>query len=154
MFRRRELRSPALALRQITHHDGDRHSAIIGAGVIALGLTSVGIGLAELAASKKLESLMGLCDSPRRRGVLKVLGIRELLHGISILTERPSSPDLAKEVWARVAGDVLDTVLLAVAATQTKRPGRFAAVAATVMAIGAIDVFYALQLERRAHRYA
>jgi hypothetical protein len=124
------------------------------AGARALGWASIGIGLAELGATRQLENLMGLKDNPRRRGILRVLGIRELMHGVSILAEREPSRRLAAGVWSRVAGDVLDTALLAVAATKTKQPGKFAAVAASVMVIGALDVMYALHLSRQRERYA
>src|SRR4051794_28509152 len=111
-----------------------RRDAIRGAR--ALGWASIGIGMTELAAPQKVQDMLGLEDKPSHRGILRVLGVRELMHGLGILTaERPES-GLTAGVWSRVAGDVLDTALLGVAATKTKRPGSFAAVAASVAAIG------------------
>jgi hypothetical protein len=83
--------------------------------------------------------MLGLDDRPEQRGILQVLGIREVMHGIGLLF---GSADLHAEacgVKARVAGDVLDTVLLAAAAKRTKDPAKFAVVAAVVGAIGLID---------------
>jgi len=115
----------------------------MASGSRALGLASVGIGLTELAAPRFVESLLGIDDRQRRRGVLQVLGVRELVHGIGILTAKKRNRQLTSGVWARVAGDVLDTALLGVAATKTRRPVRFAAVAAAVAAIGIADVYFA-----------
>ena len=51
-------------------------------------------------------------------GVLRVLGVREIMHGVNILSHRDPAPG----VWSRVAGDVLDGVLLGVAATGPASP--------------------------------
>jgi len=116
-------------------------------GAHALGLASIGIGLTELLAPERVERMLGIDDQPSHRGILRVLGIRELMHGIGILTA--SGPgELSPGVWSRVAGDVLDTALLGVAATKTKRPRSFAAVAASVMAIGVADLCSALKVSR------
>jgi len=114
-----------------------------------LGWASIGIGLAELAAPKQVEALLGLDDNPQRQGVLRVLGLRELVHGFTILTEDKPSQEMACSLWGRVAGDVLDTALLGVAATKTKHPARFAAVAAAVMGIGLLDMLCASKLQHR-----
>ena len=123
-------------------------------GARALGWASIGIGLSELAAPANVENLLGLEDRPERRGILRVLGVRELMHGIGILTEQKPTPQLAAGVWSRVAGDVLDMALLGIAATKTKRPGKFAVVASMVGAIGVLDTVFALRLLRDARRYA
>jgi hypothetical protein len=117
-------------------------------GARSLGWASIAIGLSELLATRSVERLMGLDDTRQRRGVLRTLGVRELLHGVSILTERRASPQMAKAVASRVAGDVLDNVLLGVAAKQTKKPVRFAAVAASVAVIGLLDFYYAVRMHK------
>jgi hypothetical protein len=109
-------------------------------GARALGLASIGIGLTELAAPKKVEQMMGIGNG-ENTGILRVLGVREIMHGIDILTHRDPNPG----VWSRVAGDVLDGVLLAIAAKKTKRPASFAMVSAMVLGIVALDVKYARQ---------
>jgi hypothetical protein len=126
------------------HHE----SAVDAQAAMGLGLASIGIGLAEIAAPGKVQELLGIEDRPSHRGILRVLGIRELMHGFALLTEEKPSREMTNSVWARVAGDVLDTAVLGVAATKTKAPGRFAAVAAAVMGIGALDLLSAMRLER------
>lgn len=115
-----------------------------------LGWASIGIGLTELAAPQQVEELLGIEDSAERRGILRVLGIRELMHGIGILAEPHANHELASGVWARVAGDALDTALLGIAAVKTRTPGRFAATAAMVGVIGLLDTLYALRVQRDA----
>jgi hypothetical protein len=112
-------------------------------GARALGWASIGIGLTEFAAPQVVESMLGIEHRPEQQGILRVLGIRELLHGAGILAEQRATEQLNTGVWGRVAGDLLDGALLAIAGTQTKRPLRFAAVAANVGAIGLLDLYYA-----------
>jgi hypothetical protein len=128
------------------HHE----SAVDVQAAKGLGLASIGIGLAEIAAPGKVQELLCIEDRPGHRGILRVLGIRELMHGYALLTKEKPSREMTNSVWARVAGDVLDTAVLGVAATKTKAPGRFAAVAAAVMGIGALDLLSAMRLERHA----
>jgi hypothetical protein len=107
----------------------------------ALGVASIGIGLAELAAPRQVEQLLGI-DDGENTGMLRALGVRELLTGVDILTHADPTPG----VWARVVGDALDGVLLGVAATRTRRPGSFAATAGAVLGIVALDVLVARRL--------
>ena len=130
-------------------HGWDRSDRLDTEAAHGLGWASIGIGLAEVAAPKQVQDLLGLEDRPERRGILRVLGLRELMHGFAILTEEKPTPEMANSVWARVAGDVLDTALLGLAATKTKRPGRFLAVAGAVMAIGLMDLLCAKRLGKR-----
>jgi hypothetical protein len=125
-----------------------RESTSLVAGSRFLGWTSLGIGLAEFVLPKNVESLLGLEDRPSHRGILRVLGLRELMHGLSILTERRPSREMAASVWSRVAGDLLDNALLGVAATKTRNPGRFAAIAASVAGIGLMDIYYSWRLSK------
>lgn len=117
-------------------------------GARGLGWASIGIGLAELAAPRQVQSLLGIEDRPVHRGILRVLGVRELMHGFGILADTQPTPAMTAGLWSRVAGDALDTALLGVAATKTKHPAKFAAVAAAVMGIGLLDVIYSLRLLR------
>ncbi|HEY0010183.1 MAG TPA: hypothetical protein VGB55_15770, partial [Tepidisphaeraceae bacterium] len=60
--------------------------------VRGIGWLSLGIGLAELLAPSQLNQAMGLEDRPSQRGILRAMGVRELMHGLSILTEdRPTA---------------------------------------------------------------
>jgi hypothetical protein len=130
----------------------ERDAAVAAAHT--LGWASIGIGLAELVAPDRVESLLGIENGASHRGMLRVLGMRELMHGAGILTEAEVNRQLTAGVWSRVAGDVLDCALLGIAATRTRRPLAFAAVAAAVTAIGVADVCAALKLSRQRHRGA
>ena len=118
----------------------------------ALGWASIGIGLAELAAPKLLEQQLGVGDRPGQRGIFRALGVREIMHGVGILSQGRASPRLTAAVGSRVIGDVLDTALLAAAGRKTRRPGMFAAIAGTVLVIGLLDVLCTGRLMRRERR--
>ena len=117
-------------------------------GARTLGWGSLAIGLTELIAPHHVERMLGLDHSHDQHGVLRALGVREVMHGVGILPESRATPQLSAGVWGRVLGDVLDTALLGVAATRTRRPGSFAAVAAVVTAIGIADLCYAVKVRR------
>jgi hypothetical protein len=117
-------------------------------GARMLGWASIGIGLAELAAPQQVENLMGLPNDSRRQGILRVLGVRELMHGLSILAEKEPDSRLATGVGSRVVGDVLDTALFATVAKKTNHPVRYAAVGAALLGIGALDALFAARLLR------
>jgi hypothetical protein len=108
-----------------------------------LGWASIGIGLTEVLAPKQVNDMLGLEDTPDRRGTLRVLGVREICHGLAILTEEEVNARLATGVIARVAGDVLDSALLGIAATKTKKPFAFAVITAMVLGIGLADMLCA-----------
>ncbi len=126
-----------------------RHSDTLAAR--GLGWASLGIGLLEVAAPKQVERLLGIDGRAEQQGLLRVLGVRELMHGLGLLTERKPSSTLATGLWARVAGDALDTVLLALAARKTKHPARFAAVSAVVLGIGLLDAICAARASATAN---
>src|SRR5690606_2138645 len=83
----------------------------------------------------------------RQRGtLLRTLGVRELVSGLGILSQRGH---LAGWVWMRVAGDVLDLALLGVAMRdRDARRGRVAAATLAVAGIALLDVFCARKLSR------
>jgi hypothetical protein len=128
--------------------DNNKQARKDAEGARALGWASLAIGLTELAAPKAIESMLGIDDTPQTRGVLRVLGARELAHGVGILSDPEPDAKLAGAVWARVAGDVLDTALFAKAAMKTKKPASFALAGALLMGIGALDMYYAQRLTR------
>lgn len=110
-------------------------------GARGLGFASIGIGLAELVATRQIEKLLGL-PRGRHTGTLRVLGVREVVTGLDILSHRDPTPG----VWARVAGDALDLALLGVAVSKSRSRGGVAAAFATVAAITAVDVLMAKRL--------
>jgi len=107
----------------------------------SLGWASLAIGLAEIAAPKKLEQAMGISNG-QNSGVMRVLGVREIMHGVDILTHNDPTPG----VVSRVAGDVLDGVLLGYAAKNSRRPKTFALITVMVLGIVALDLLFAKRL--------
>lgn len=110
----------------------------------SLGLASIAIGQTELLAPRQIERTMGI-GNDQHTGILRVLGVRELMHGLDLLTH----PDPVPGLWARVAGDTLDSVLLVAAATKSKRLGGFAAIAALVLPVVVADMVAAPVLTHR-----
>jgi uncharacterized membrane protein len=104
------------------HEDG-RKDAVAN----ALGWFSIGLGTAQLVAPAAVERLIGLKGD--RRGVMRLIGAREVASGVGILAQRRPAPWL----WGRVAGDAMDLALLgrAFADAQSRRrvTGAIAAVA-------------------------
>src|SRR4051794_19661177 len=71
---------------------------------LGLGLFSVGLGLAELLAPAGVAAFIGIPNSSRSRGLLRALGVRELLSGVGLLAQ----PNSAGWLWSRVGGDAMD----------------------------------------------
>jgi hypothetical protein len=108
-----------------------------------LGWVSLAIGLTEIIAPKKIEQTMGLRNG-QNTGILRMLGIREIMHGVDILAHRDPTPGL----WARVAGDALDGVVLGAAAARARKPAGFMAIAALVLPVVLLDMMFAPRLSR------
>jgi len=104
----------------------------------ALGVVSLVIGLSEILFPRKLQQTMGI-NNGQNTGVMRVLGVREICHGVDILSHRDPTPGL----WSRVAGDMLDGVLLGVAGAKSKRLGGFASIAAAVLPVVVADMVFA-----------
>lgn len=119
----------------------DTNDAAVARG---LGWASIGIGLTEILAPRQVERAMGI-GGGHHAGVLRVLGVREIMHGVDILSHRDPTPGVS----GRVAGDALDGVLLGVAAAKTRRPGSFGTIAAMVLGIAALDMVCAGRLAKR-----
>src|SRR5690349_7075432 len=70
----------------------------------ALGLFSVGLGVAGATRPAALARFGGLADGALEQTVLRVTGWREVGQGLGILTQ----PQPTGWAWSRVAGDVMD----------------------------------------------
>ena len=114
-----------------------------------LGVVSLLIGLSEIFFPRKLQRTMGIHNG-QNTGVMRVLGLREICHGVDILSHRDPTPG----VWARVAGDVLDGVLLGAAGAKSKRLGGFAAIAAAVLPVVVADMVVATRLSTQPKKSA
>jgi uncharacterized membrane protein len=127
------------AERRNAAHPLARGQASDGAGglAMALGLISIGLGLAEAAAPRTVAQFTGVPDDGRNRRVLRAVALREIVTGLGILAR----PQPAGWIWARVAGDVLDLSLLAAAARQGgANRGRIGVAAAAVAGVTLLDV--------------
>jgi uncharacterized membrane protein len=102
-----------------------------------LGWFSIGLGLAQLVAPGRLARVIGVPDRGNTRTVLRAVGLREIVTGVGILSQRRP----AGWFWARAGGDLVDLTLLGSArkSDQVNRP-RVAAAAAAVIGIMALDV--------------
>lgn len=93
----------------------------------ALGWLSLGLGAAVLLAPRRVGRATGLGE---RDGLLRFIGIRELVAGAGLLTQKNPEPWL----WSRVAGDVMDLAVLSYGlrannASRRRAKGAMAAVA-------------------------
>jgi uncharacterized membrane protein len=108
-----------------------------------LGLFSVGLGLAQIAAPDAMTRLVGGRPTRRMRNTMRGLGVRELTNGLAIL-QQPRSPVW---MWSRVAGDTLDLALLGTLYSDDRNDrGRTAAATAAVLGVTALDYLCAEQL--------
>ena len=110
-----------------------------------LGLASLALGVPQLAAPDRFAEAVGADPGADTRDLTRGIGLRELTAAAGLLT-RGSSPTF---LWSRVAGDVMDLVLLG-GALRRGGPGRGRTVAATAAVAGltALD----LSAARRARR--
>ncbi|WP_375771903.1 hypothetical protein NR798_13785 [Archangium gephyra] len=99
---------------------------------------SLGIGLTELTFPKGLCRVMGV--SRRHAGLMRFFGLREVASGLGLLLQ----PHRREWFWARVAGDVLDLSLLAVAFRLPRaNRGWLGAITAAATGLTLVDVFAA-----------
>ena len=119
-----------------------------------LGVFSLALGSAELADPGAVARLAGIrADGPAVHTVASAAGVRELAHGVGIL----SGHGRAGWVWSRVAGDLIDIASLVTGArTKGAVPTRLALGLAALAGVTVADVATARALaghervERRA----
>jgi len=99
----------------------------------ALGWFSLGLGLTELVAPRRIPSALGMDGTET---LVRVYGAREIASGVLSL-----SVDKNLGLWSRVAGDSLDiaTVLTALRSDNPKR-GNVAVALALLLGVTAIDL--------------
>jgi len=108
-----------------------------------LGWFSIGLGLAEVLAPRKLAEMIG---APDKAAALPVLGMREIASGVGILTNptHPAGPS------SRVLGDMMDFAFLGGAmASPNASPARILGAAAAVAGVTALDMLASDLLGRR-----
>jgi ferritin-like metal-binding protein YciE len=111
----------------------------------ALGWFSVALGAAEVLAPDVIAELAGIKSRP---ALLRLFGAREIASGIGLL----ASNEPSKWLWARVAGDLMDLVVLGSTPLRAERGARSKLAAATTSIVGvtAIDALAAIRHSRRA----
>lgn len=114
-----------------------------GAGLARfLGWFSIALGVAEVAAPRKMAKLTGVCHP----GLLRAFGLREIATGIAIL----NNPRPIGSMWGRVAGDALDLAVLGSAIVTGPRRRRALASALAVGGVAALDAACAAQMSAAA----
>jgi hypothetical protein len=108
-----------------------------------LGWFSLGLGTPQLLAAGRVNRAAGIRNDTRSRVVQRLVGVRELAAGGGILGTQQPAPWL----WARVAGDAMDLVLLG-RAWGGKRAGapRLFLATTSVAGIAALDLFAATRM--------
>jgi uncharacterized membrane protein len=102
-----------------------------------LGLFSVGLGVSQVLAPGGVARLAGIEPSTRTRVIMRAAGLREIGHGVGILT----NPRSKEWVGTRIAGDILDLALLTSALIGgTRHPQRTIFATAAVLGVTALDV--------------
>jgi uncharacterized membrane protein len=107
-----------------------------------LGWFSIGLGIAEIVAPRQLADLIGVEHKP---SVFRMLGLREIGHGVAILSQDHPAPG----VWSRVVGDMLDLALIGTQ-LDSDNPEREKTLAATMSLVGvaAVDLYTAKRLSQ------
>src|SRR5215212_5657277 len=99
-----------------------------------LGWFSIALGVAEFLAPRTVGRLIGV---ESRAGLMRLMGLREIISGVGILTQRNS----AAWVRSRVAGDAIDLSMLASSLVSSDNDRtRVAAATAAVVGVTALDV--------------
>lgn len=110
-----------------------------------LGWFSLGLGLTEVLAPRAVARISGV--SGKTAGLIRLLGLREIAHGLAIFVQDRKTGKPAAAVWARVAGDALDLACLGAAmASPASNKGKVAFATANVLTVTALDVICAQQL--------
>ncbi len=113
----------------------------------ALGVFSLGLGLAEIAAPGAVGRMLGMstADRVRSRAILRGFGMRELANGLGLV--RGGNP--SAWLWSRVAGDVMDLAFLGRSfRARGSEPARLSVATAAVAAVTALDVVAARRRPR------
>ncbi len=117
-----------------------------------LGWASFGLGVPQTLAPGHFDRSIGIEPDARARAVtVLACGVRELAAAGGILAlERPRP---VRWLWARVAGDALDLMLLSRALrSQPEQPSRVLAAMGAVAGIAAADLYAAVRVGRAPDR--
>lgn len=112
-----------------------------------LGLLSLALGVPQVASPGGVARAIGARPHPNVRGVVALVGIRELTSAAGLLLRVGSTPTW---LWARVAGDAMDLALLgrALSASDGRGRGRTVLATAAVAGVTVLDVAAARRAAR------
>lgn len=111
-----------------------------------LGWFSIGLGLVELLAPRRLGEPLGLKGQEK---LIQAYGLREIATGVAILASKNPAP----WIWGRVAGDALDIATLSSGLSYGDERRKNAGLAiASVMGVTALDVACAMGLQKEARQ--
>lgn len=120
-----------------------------------LGWFSIGLGLSELLAPRKVAQAVGVSDD--HDTLIRLLGAREITSGLGLLAR----PKPTSWMWSRVAGDMMDLSLLGAAASKISSSPlrvsgsrdsdrrRVTTAIAAVAVIGVIDLVVSMRLTQK-----
>jgi uncharacterized membrane protein len=113
-----------------------------------LAYFSVGLGLAALALPRSVGRLTGI--GARSPGLVRFIGARELTAGIGLLSAKDPTPWL----WARVAGDAMDLLVLGGSAIKPSGDGHLRSLVsmAAVAGVAAADLSASVRHSRKTAR--
>jgi len=116
----------------------------------ALGVFSVGLGTVQLVGPRRLLRTIGVRADDPAPGVVRAIGVRELVAGAGLLARRRP----ASFAWFRVAGDAMDIALMASTALRRGiRRDRATASLAALGLVSAADLAAGVMLARRSQAY-
>jgi hypothetical protein len=111
-----------------------------------LGVFSIALGLAEVAAPRKLTRALGM---EGHESLVVAYGVREIMTGIGILASRDPTP----WIWGRVGGDLLDIATLATGLSGNNPKKQNVALAMlSVLGATAVDTYCAQTLSSESPR--
>ena len=112
---------------------------------LGLGWFGVALGAAEIAVPHTVAKMAGARVRRGTKTTVRLLGLREFLNGLGIL----SRTRMSSWLWARVVGDVIDLALLGKALASPRSDRRRAVSAlASVLGVTVLDVRSALECGR------
>jgi hypothetical protein len=111
-----------------------------------LGWFSIALGLAEVAAPRKLTRALGLEGHEQ---LVFAYGVREIMTGIGILASRDPTP----WIWGRVGGDAIDIATLTAGLSEDNpKRGNVMIAMASVLGATAADIYCAQKLSSESPR--
>jgi uncharacterized membrane protein len=111
----------------------------------ALGVFSVGLGLAQILSPHGVARAIGVDDDDENRKTMRAVGFREIATGVGLLTR----PRPAAFAWGRVTGDAMDLAMLGRAFNSRRNDhNRLAAATAAVAGVTILDIIASQRLSR------